>query len=121
MDGPGPYPVGDARVTIASAATAVLPWLPPVGITGFVVAVLYAILRGWLVPKASVDARMAEMQQVAVLWRDAAMENRQLVAEMLPLVRQTVENDDLIIALVTALKESANQPAPAPPRGSGAL
>lgn len=99
--------------------TEVLPWLPPVGIAGFVVAVLYAILRGSLVPKASVDARMAEMQQVVAQWRDVAMDNRQVVAEMLPLVREGVENDKLIIALVTALKDAANQSETAPRRRSG--
>lgn len=93
----------------------ILPWLPPVGITGFVVAVLYAILHGSLVPRGSVDARIAELQQVVVLWKEAAAAKEAVVAEMLPLVRQGLDNDKLIIAVMSALKEAADRSAPATP------
>lgn len=83
-----------------------LPWLP---FTGFVIAVLYAILRGALVPRRSVDARISELQQVVVLWKEAAAAKEQVVAEMLPLVRQGLDNDKLTIALVGALKEAVDR------------
>lgn len=89
--------------------TEVLPWLPPVGVTGFVIAVLYAILRGSLVPRGSVDARIAELQQVVVLWKEAAAAKEAVVAEMLPLVRQGLDNDKLTIALVGALKDAVDR------------
>lgn len=99
--------------------TELLPWLPPLGITGFVIAVLYAILRGTLVPRGSVDARVSELQQVVVLWKDAAAAKEQVVAEMLPLVRQGLDNDKLTIALVGALKEAVDRLEPTAQRRGG--
>ncbi len=99
----------EARVTEA------LPWLSSVGVTGFVLAVLYAILRGSLVPRGLADARIAELQQVVVLWKDAAAAKEQVVAEMLPLVRQGLDNDKLTIALVGALKEAVDRLEPSAP------
>lgn len=95
--------------------TEILPWLPPAGITAFVLAVLYAILRGSLVPRGSVDARISELQQVVVLWKDAAAAKEEVVAEMLPLVRQGLDNDKLTIALVGALKEAVDRLEPSNP------
>lgn len=95
--------------------TDVLPWLPPVGITGFVIAVLYAILRGSLVPRTTVDARMSEMQQVVVLWKEAAAANHEVVAELLPLVRQGLDNDKVALALIGALKDSVDRLEPSTP------
>lgn len=95
--------------------TEILPWLPPAGITAFVGAVLYSILRGSLVPRGSVDARIAELQQVVVLWKEAAAAKEAVVAEMLPLVRQGLDNDKLMIALMSALKEAADRSEPSNP------
>jgi hypothetical protein len=107
-----PFPTGVARTRVEVRVTEVLPWLPPVGITGFVIAVLYAILRGSLVPRGSVDARITELQQVVLLWKDAAAAKEEVVAEMLPLVRQGLDNDKLTIALVSALKEAVDKLEP---------
>lgn len=93
----------------------VLPWLPPAGIAGFVIAILYAILRGSLVPRGTVDARIAELQQVVVLWKEAAVAKEQVVAEMLPLIRQGLDNDKLTIDLVGALKEAVDRLEPSTP------
>ena len=92
--------------------SALLPWLPPSLLATFVGAVLYAILRGSLVPRGSVDARVSELQQVVVLWKDAAAAKEQVVAEMLPLIRQGLDNDKLTIALVGALKEAVDRLEP---------
>jgi hypothetical protein len=81
--------------------TEVLPWLPSAGVAGFVIAVLYAILRGSLVPRRTVDARITELQQV--------------VAEMLPLVRQGLENDKLTISLISGLKDAVDRMEPSTP------
>jgi hypothetical protein len=96
--------------------TELLPWLPPTGVAAFVVAVLYAILRGSLVPRGTVDARIAELQQVVVLWKEAAAAKEQVVAEMLPLVRQGLENDQLTINLISGLKEAVDRLEPSTPR-----
>lgn len=92
-----------------------LPWAPAAGITGFVIAVLYAILRGALVPRGSVDARVSELQQVVVLWKDAAEANKQLVAELLPLAREGVDNDKLVINLISGLKDAVGRLEPSNP------
>jgi hypothetical protein len=93
----------------------ILPWLPPAGIAAFVLAVLYAILRGSLVPRPTVEARISEMQQVVVLWKEAAAAKDEVVAEMLPLVRQGLDNDKVAIALIGALKESVDRWEPSTP------
>jgi hypothetical protein len=95
--------------------TEVLPWLPPVGITGFVIAVLYAILHGSLVPRGTADARIAELQQVVGMWKEAAEAKDQVAAEMLPLIRQGLENDQLTINLISGLKEAVNRLEPSTP------
>jgi hypothetical protein len=82
-------------------------------------AVLYAILRGTLVPRGSVDARISELQQVVVLWKEAAAAKEQVVAEMLPLVRQGLDNDKLTISLVGALKEAVDRLESTPDRRGG--
>jgi hypothetical protein len=107
------------RFREAQVTEVVLPWLPPVGITGFVIAVLYAILRGSLVPRGTVDARISELQQVVVLWKEAAAAKEAVVAEMLPLVRQGLENDKLTINLISGLKEAVERLDPAPSRRGG--
>lgn len=81
----------------------------------FVLAVLYAILRGSLVPSRTVDARISEMKQVAAMWKEAADANKQLVAEMLPLVREGLENDKLTINLVNGLKQAVERLDPSTP------
>lgn len=86
-----------------------LPWLPSAGATGFALAILYAILRGLLIPRRTVDSQVAELQQVVALWREAAAAKEQVVAEMLPLVRQGLDNDKLTIALIGALKEAVDR------------
>jgi hypothetical protein len=93
------------------------PFAGPV--VAFVGAVLYAILRGHLVPRGTVDARVSEMQQVAVMWKDAAAANTQLVAEILPMVQQLVENDRVTVGLITGLKEAVNRLDPTPGRRDG--
>jgi hypothetical protein len=95
--------------------TEVLPWLPSAGVAGFVIAVLYAILRGSLVPRRTVDARITELQQVVALWREAAAAKEQVVAEMLPLVRQGLENDKLTISLISGLKDAVDRMEPSTP------
>lgn len=95
--------------------TEMLPWLPPVGVAGFVAAVLYAILRGTLVPRGTVDARISELQQVVVLWKEAAAAKEQVVAEMLPLVRESLENDKLVVSIVSALREAVDRLEPSTP------
>lgn len=107
------------RLREAQVTEVVLPWLPPVGITGFVIAVLYAILHGSLVPRRTVDARISELQQVVVLWKDAAEANKQLVAELLPLAREGVDNDRLVINLISGLKEAVERRDQAPSRRGG--
>ena len=96
-----------------------IPWLPPSLLAGFVMAVLYAILRGTLVPRGSVDARIAELQQVVTLWKDAAASKEAVMAEMLPLVRQGLDNDKLAISLVSALKDAVERLETPPRRRAG--
>ncbi len=99
--------------------SALLPWLPPSLLAGFVGAVLYAILRGSLVPRTTVDARLSEMQQVVVLWKEAAAAKDEVVAELLPLVRQGLDNDKVALALIGALKDSVDRLEPTPARRDG--
>lgn len=95
--------------------TGMLPWLPPSLLVGFVSAVLYAILRGHLVPRRSVDAQVAGLQQVVGLWKEAAEAKDQVVAEMLPLVREGLENDKLTISLISGLREAVDRLEPSAP------
>lgn len=106
-------------VKIEVRVTQVLPWLPPSLLAGFVMAVLYAILRGSLVPRGLVEARISELQQVIVLWKEAASAKEQVVAEMLPLIRQGLDNDKLAISLVSALKDAVDRLETTPSRRDG--
>jgi uncharacterized Ntn-hydrolase superfamily protein len=74
-------------------------WILGPGFLGFVSAVLYAILKGNLVPKATVDARIKDKddkiddtEAVAKMWKEAATEAQKAVTELSPAVREMTEN-----------------------------
>jgi hypothetical protein len=86
----------------------------PLGIVSFVI---YAVLRGYLVPKITVDtltksaeARLAEYGQVIDIWRNAALLKDEAFREMSPVLNQLVENDKLVLELLKAIKQVADNP-----------
>jgi hypothetical protein len=97
--------------------TTVLGWIVGMGPLGIVSFVIYAILRGHLVPKATVEAmgndrdrRLAEYGQVIDIWRNAALVKDEAFREMSPVLKELVENDKLVLKLLTALQQVADNP-----------
>jgi len=98
--------------------TTVLGWVVGMAPLGIISFVIYAILRGHLVPKVTVDdirkdrdSRLAEYGQVIDIWRNAALLKDEAFAELSPVLAQLVENDKLVLKLLTAIKQVAEDPS----------
>jgi hypothetical protein len=86
----------------------------PLGIVSFVI---YAIMRGNLVPKATVeaivkgkDAQISELGQVIDIWRNAALLKDEAFKEMSPILQQLVDNDEVVLKLLRAIKQIGETP-----------
>jgi hypothetical protein len=80
--------------------------------SGIVGAVLYAILRGHLVPRRTVedmrkdkDAQIVELGQVVDLWRNTALAKDQAIRELIPMLTEIVEDNKLILKILAAIQE----------------
>jgi hypothetical protein len=87
-------------------------WITGGGAIGVVVFVIYAILRGHLVPRATVedirkdrDVQIAKLGEVVDLWRTAALAKDEAIREFLPMLTEIIENDRLILRLLGAIHE----------------
>jgi hypothetical protein len=97
--------------------TTVLGWVVGMAPLMMVSFVIYAILRGHLVPKTTVDdirkdrdSRLAEYGQVIDIWRNAALLKDEAFKEMSPVLEQLVENDETVLKLLRAIKQVAETP-----------
>lgn len=77
--------------------------------------VIYAILRGHLIPQRTIadwradkDKQITELGQVVDLWRNAATVKDEALRELIPMLTELKENDKLIVQLLGALKEVAD-------------
>jgi hypothetical protein len=91
-------------------------WIGTGGATGIIAAVLYAILRGHLVPRRVVedmrsdkDKQIAELGQVIDLWRSAALAKDEALREFIPMLTEITENDKVILKLLGALRAAADR------------
>jgi hypothetical protein len=98
--------------------TTVLGWMVGMVPLGMVSAIIFAILRGHLVPKTTVDeirkdrdSRLAELGQVVDIWRNAALLKDEAFKEMSPVLQELTEDNKLVLKLLTAIKEIAESPS----------
>jgi hypothetical protein len=92
--------------------TTLVTWLSSGGALAIISAFVYAIMRGHLVPKSSVDemrkdrdGRLSEQGQIIDMWRNAALVKDQALSELIPMLEEVVTNDQLILKLLTAIKD----------------
>jgi hypothetical protein len=87
------------------------------GVLGTIVATfIYAILRGHLVPRRTVedlrsdkDKQIAELGQVIDLWRSAALAKDEALREFIPMLTEITENDKVILKLLGTLRAVADK------------
>lgn len=98
--------------------TTILGWMVGSIPLAMVAAVFYAILRGHLVPKVTVDAlvtnrdkQIEELGRVLDLWREAAQAKDEAIREFIPMLTEITENDKLIIKLLGAIREVIDDPS----------
>ena len=68
-------------------------------------AVIYAIINGNLVPGKTHKAELEESKKVVALWREAAETKNEALSELVPMIKESLDNDRIVVALVTAMKE----------------
>jgi hypothetical protein len=98
--------------------------LPPTpmqwGVAGvlltIVVAVVYALLRGKLVPRSVLedvrrdrDDRLKEQLEVIDSWKDAVQKRDEVISEIIPIMREILELSKTNMALINALKLAVAQ------------
>ena len=85
---------------------------------GIVVWVIYALLKGKIVPRSVVedirkdrDERLSEAVQIIKIQQDAAEKRDKALSEIGPMLRELADNGQTVVALVEALKKAvSNQP-----------
>lgn len=87
----------------------------PLGIISFVI---YAVLRGHLVPRITVDivradkdSQITKLGEVVDLWRNAALAKDEALREFIPMLTEITENDKLILKLLGAIREVVDKPS----------
>lgn len=88
---------------------AVLNWLVG-GFLAFVSAMLYAILRGNLVPKATVDARLKDKDdqirntaELATMWEASSRKKDEVINQLAPAVEEMVSVNKTTMRMIEAM------------------
>jgi hypothetical protein len=90
------------------------------GVTGvllsIVVAVVYALLRGKLVPRSVLedvrrdrDDRLKEQLEVIASWKDTVRTRDEIIEEIIPAMREILDLSKTNMALISALKLAVAQ------------
>lgn len=92
--------------------TTVVGWIVGSAPLGIVAFVIYAILGGRLVPKATVDVQLQDkdkqiegLGQVVDYWREASLAKDEALTALIPMITEITENDKLILSLLGAIRE----------------
>jgi hypothetical protein len=92
--------------------TGLVSWLSTGAPFAIIAAFLYAIMSGRLVPKATLDevrkdrdGRLAEQGQLVDMWKNAALVKDEALAELVPMMERSAENDKLVLQLLGAIKK----------------
>lgn len=79
-----------------------------VGAVGVLLLVILLIARGYLIPRRTVDALLAEKQAAVEFWKAGALQREQALVETLPLLEASVKNHDTTVRVMTAIQEAVN-------------
>jgi hypothetical protein len=89
-----------------------IAWLSAGTPLAIISAFVYAIMRGHLVPKSTVDevrkdrdSRLTEQGQLVDMWKNAALVKDQALTELVPMMERAAENDKLVLQLLTAIRK----------------
>lgn len=75
-----------------------------VGAIGILLLVILMIARGTLVPKRTVDSLLEGQKTATEVWRHAAEQREQALAETIPLLESAVKNHETVVKIVTGMK-----------------
>lgn len=87
-----------------------LNWILGPGFLGFVSTILYSILRGKLVPKTTVDARIKDKDdqirnalELATMWEAVANKKDEVIRELAPAVTEMVAVNKTTMKMIEAM------------------
>lgn len=98
-------------------ALPITPWQG--GLVGIllsvVVAIIYAVLRGKLVPRSVIDDLRKDREkdlsrsvEIIDLWKDQVEKRDQIISEIVPTLKEVKDNGKTLVALFEALKKELN-------------
>jgi hypothetical protein len=92
--------------------TTVLGWVVGMGPLTILSFVIYAILRGHLVPRTTVedirkdrDNRLVEQGQIVDMWKNAALLKDEALRELVPMMERSAAGQETVLALLNAIKQ----------------
>lgn len=98
-----------------------LPLTPvQTGIAGVLLSIVvwavYALFKGKIVPRSVLedlrkdrDDRLADLFRIIQVQNEAAEKRDQALSEIIPMLRELTDNGQTMVALIEALKRTANQ------------
>lgn len=78
-----------------------------------VVWVIYAVMRGILVPRRTVDdirkdrdERLAQSLEIIKIWKETAEERQKAISELKPMIEEIVDNHATILKILSEVRDS---------------
>lgn len=62
-----------------------------------VVTVVYALIRGHIVPRSVVDAQLTQAKDTVDFWKDVAKTQQEINKEMMPILQEIRQDNKLVV------------------------
>lgn len=80
-----------------------------VGAVGILLLVILMIARGYLVPRRTVDALLAEKQAAIEFWKAGVTQREEALKATYPLLEASVENHKTVVKLMNGMQETVGK------------
>jgi len=80
-----------------------------IGAPSVLALVILAVIRGYIVPRRTVDSIIKGKDESIEFWKHAAMQREQALQETIPVLKQIHEDHEVVVKLVASLNEAVTR------------
>ncbi len=79
------------------------------GAVAVLLVVFLLIVRGFLVPKRTVDSLLEGQKAAVEYWKHAAEQREKALVETIPLLKAAIENHETVVKMVTGMESAVKR------------